>query len=349
MRLMREPSWIGALLAGRYRLVREIERGGMGTVYESVREDTRERVAVKVLHPHLASDGVTLERFQREAHAATSLAHPNIVLVSDYHHRPPEPAFLVMEYLVGTALSAVLKSEAPLEPHRVARIGIQTLDALAAAHAAGIIHRDLKPGNIFLEQRPGGESVKLLDFGIAKLKESDGYRKLTATGAVVGTPAYMAPEQARGEELDARADVYAVGVIMYGALAGQIPHYDEHPGAMLRSILSTDAPALSTVAPGVPPELARIVDTALARNRDRRFPTARAMQHELSMWSSGVPSEQTREDRVTRPAVPTSMRGPTQRKRMRMSLVILVAMVVFAVLGAALGLAMHASTKLLGP
>ena len=220
------PDLSGTLLGGRYRLRSLLGRGGMGSVYAAVQEDLGRSVAVKILDPLLACDPGQLERFRREALASAALGHPNIVQVTDFSAPTnTQPPFLVMELLAGQSLGQLLDRESVVAPQRIAFIASQLLSALGAAHAAGIVHRDIKPDNVFLVSTSAfHDLVKVLDFGIAKLATEEGGARLTGTGAMLGTPAYMAPEQARGAVVDHRADLYAVGATMYQALAGRLPH-----------------------------------------------------------------------------------------------------------------------------
>ena len=277
----RETDWTGALLGGRYRLVRCLGRGGMGAVYEAKQEDLGRRVAVKVLHAHLANDQDVLTRFRREAQAAGGLGHPNIVQVTDFQARSGEPPFLVMEHLVGASLATTIREQGPLSQARVAFIAQQILSALAAAHAAGIIHRDLKPDNVFLTSIAGVDDiVKLLDFGVAKLVQggTGPEANLTTTGAAIGTPVYMAPEQARGRGVDARTDLYSTGVCMYEALTGRLPHDPPSYSALIAAILEEPPRALREHRPEVDPKLAAIVHRVLEKDPTRRFQSADEMR-----------------------------------------------------------------------
>jgi serine/threonine protein kinase len=205
----------GTLLAGKYRVGNRLGGGGMGEVYEGVQEDLGRKVAIKVMSGPMANDPQLLARFQLEAKAVAALGHPHIVAVTDFQDNPNEPPFIVMERLVGESLGELLEREPMVDPTRAVRIAEQTLSALAAAHEAGLVHRDVKPDNIFLcRTDTNAEIVKLLDFGVAKAMEAQPHGKLTSTGAIVGTLVYMAPEQARGEPIDARADVYALGACL---------------------------------------------------------------------------------------------------------------------------------------
>jgi CheY-like chemotaxis protein len=279
--------WTGTLLAGRYRVGALIGEGGMGSVYEAVREDLGQmRVAIKVLHPSLAGRDELLQRFRREAEVIGSLDHPNIVKISDFFHAAGgQPPFFVMELLQGVTLASLIESEAPLPHGRVAFIAYQVLGALAAAHSAHVIHRDLKPANVFLTSLSGlRDIVKLLDFGIAKLV-SETEPKLTQTGHVVGTPAYMAPEYARGRTIDARSDLYTLGCVMYEALTGREPFTGANYNALLFAIQEGNATPLCEIRSDVPSDFVDVVEKAMAKEPDARFQTAREMEAALERWA----------------------------------------------------------------
>ncbi len=264
----------------------------MGTVYNAIQEGLGRRVAVKLLDPRLAEDRDQLERFRREAEVVASLGHPNIVQVTDFHY-PDEvnrQPFLVMELLRGESLGACIARQSPLPFGRVAFIAAQVLSALTAAHRAGVVHRDIKPDNVFLlADAAVPDTVKVLDFGIAKMSV-EGQAKLTGTGAMLGTPAFMAPEQARGAvDVDARADLYAVGAMMYQALTGKLPHEAPSVPALLFAIVEKSPASLREARPDVPAELVAIVERAMAKDRNARFADADEMRRALAPWS-GLPA-----------------------------------------------------------
>ena len=274
----------GSLLGGRYRIGRLLGRGGMGAVYEATQEDLKRRVAVKVLDPALSSDRAHVERFRREALAAAALGHPNIVTVTDFQWPPGEVPFLVMEHLTGQSLGEAIERERHISTVRVAFIASQVLDALAAAHSAGIIHRDIKPDNIFLTSVSGmGDVVKLLDFGVAKVTDEHA-AKLTDSGAMVGTPAYMSPEQTRGVPLDARADLYAVGAVMYHALTGQMPFRGPSVPAVIVAIATEPAQSLRELRADVPLQFVALVERAMRKDPSQRFQSAVEMRAALAPW-----------------------------------------------------------------
>ncbi|MCA9608886.1 MAG: protein kinase [Myxococcales bacterium] len=277
----------GRVLGGRYRIVRRIGAGGMGGVYEALQEDLGRRVAVKVIAEPLAAEPVYLERFRREALTSAQLGHPNIVTVIDFQHPPGEPPFLVMEMLDGEPLNKRL-ARGPFEPAFAVDVTLQILAGLEAAHARGIVHRDLKPGNVFLVPLPAGRVlVKILDFGIAKLQESETFERLTQTGVLVGTPRYAAPEQLLdSKSVDARTDIYAVGALLYCMLAGRPPHKSQ--GAQLLVDISDKEPTDPRIqVPSLRPELVAVMRQAMRKDRAYRFSTARQLMDALAPWGAG--------------------------------------------------------------
>ena len=282
-----ESDLEGALLGARYRVGTLLGCGGMGSVYEAVREDAgRMPVALKVLHPSLASDTDALRRFKREAYTVANLDHPNIVRILDFQNPPDEPAFLVMERLHGGTLGDALRQGRRFSLHEAARIAVQVLGALQAAHAAQVVHRDLKPDNVFLATDAGQvEVAKLLDFGVAKLVDNPLDDKLTQTGMVMGTPAYMAPEQARGAEADARSDIYAVGCLVFEALTGRPPFSADNYNALLYEIQASAPPSLRELRPDVDGAFAAVVERAMARDMEARFQSAQAMSDAIARWA----------------------------------------------------------------
>jgi serine/threonine-protein kinase len=266
----------GTVLGGAYRIVRLLGRGGMGVVYEAVQEGLGRRVAVKVLSA--AHDPELLERFRREAIAAASLGHPSIVGVTDFRVSPGEPPFLVMDLLEGESLGRRVERTGPLAPSAVVAIASQVLAALDAAHARRIVHRDVKPDNVFLTSTPTAKDVvKLLDFGIAKLAPEEA-APLTRAGEVIGTPAFMAPEQADGAQVDARTDLFAVGATMYFALTGRPP-----------------GEPLARVRPRLARGLVAVVERALSPEPASRFATAEEMRLTLAALpvEADAPEEST--------------------------------------------------------
>lgn len=264
------------VLGGRYRLVRHLARGGMAEVYVAEDQLLNRTVAVKILFPELAHDEAFVERFRREARAAASLNHHNIVSVYDFGE-DDGAWFIVMEYVEGRNLRDIIRSEGQLDPPRAAALGAEVAAALAAAHAQGIIHRDVKPANVLIAADAG--TVKVADFGIAR---AAGTRQgLTMPGTVLGTATYLSPEQAQGAEVDFRTDVYSLGMVLYEMLAGKPPFTGDSPVAVAYQQLSQTAPPPSTHNADVPPALDAIVMRAMSKNPDDRQATAEEMRQEL--------------------------------------------------------------------
>ena len=265
---------VGRVLNNKYQIVKLIGRGGMGAVYEAVHCDLDKQVAVKTLLPQLAENEEVYKRFLLEARAASRLRHPHIIEVTDFDHTDDGMPFMVLEYLEGEDLSQALSRQGRLEPERAYAIFRDVLSAMEAAHQAGIVHRDLKPQNIFL-CRYGDRTdfPKVLDFGISKVLDATG--GLTGTTAYVGTPNYMAPEQADGRsgEVDSRSDVFALGAILYRVLGGQDAFPGDRVATILYKIVNEDPPPLAEKNPSLTPAVVAVVHRAMARDPDDRFPS----------------------------------------------------------------------------
>jgi hypothetical protein len=280
-----ESSLIGQALDNKFRILRLIGRGGMGEVFEAEHTTLGKRVAIKLMLEKYTGDGEAVARFTREALAASRIGNPHIIDVSDIGTAPDGRAFVVMELLTGSPLSKLIEDGGPMAPPRAIGIMRQVLRAVHAAHAKGIVHRDLKPDNIFIID--GGEQpdfVKLLDFGISKMIDPDlqaAATKLTTTGVVMGTPLYMAPEQAMGVEIDHLADVYACGVIMYEMLAGRPPFDGATYAVLVAKLLTTEPQLLSELRPGLAPKLIAAVHRALEKEPKSRHVSAEAFAQAL--------------------------------------------------------------------
>jgi tRNA A-37 threonylcarbamoyl transferase component Bud32 len=272
-----EDPKVGLLLSGRYRVLKKLGEGGMGAVYEAHHELIGKRLALKCLHPQFMSNREVVERFYREANAATAVGNEHIIEVSDVGKFDDGSPFIIMEFLEGVEFGKLLDTLGSLPVGRLVHIVTQVCEALGAAHARGIVHRDMKPENVYLVKR-GAESdfVKVLDFGISKMKESNeslsGGGSLTKTGTALGTPYYMPPEQAQGlRDVDHRADIYAVGVILYQGLTGRLPFdADSYPALMVKIMTDTPLP-IGQLRSDVPAELAAVVTRAMCRDRAQRF------------------------------------------------------------------------------
>lgn len=274
-----ENPLLGQVLAGRYRLDRELGRGGMGAVFRAHHLALDRPVAVKVLHARLTSDPMVAKRFDREALAASKLDHPNCVQMLDAGTTEEGVKYLVMQLLEGRELADVLDG-VPMPLPRALDLAGQMLRGLEHAHKRGLVHRDLKPENVFLtEDEDGREQVKLVDFGIVKLLAGSGSAEaLTRAGLVFGTPRYMSPEQAAGGKIDERADLYAVGVILHEMIAGAPPFDADEAGILLRMHLIADPPPLPE---SVPAHLRAVVARLLEKSPGDRFASAREVRDAL--------------------------------------------------------------------
>jgi serine/threonine protein kinase len=281
----RSDPMVGRVLPGGYRVQHLAGVGGMGRVYLAEQTTLGRTVAVKVIHPHLAGDELAAGRFITEARASSRLHHPNSIAIYDFGRTDDGQLYLVMEYLRGKDLARVLHEEGPLPFSRIVGILRQTLDALEEAHDLSIIHRDLKPENILLEPvRAGGDFVKVLDFGLAKMRDAGPGAAVTSPGFVCGTPEYMSPEQGRGGGLDGRSDLYSLGVILFEMLTRALPFVGDSPTKILLAQISTPAPDPRAVNPerGIPAALAELTLRMLAKDPADRLPTARAFANALS-------------------------------------------------------------------
>ncbi len=274
---------VGQLVAGKYRLLELIAVGGMGKVYKARHEALNRLVCVKTLRPALLADPTTVGRFEREAQAASRLTHPNAITVFDFGEDGHGSLYLAMELVAGRDLRTLLVQEFPLGEARLCRLMAQALAALADAHAQGIVHRDLKPENIMVEAREGEpEFVKVLDFGIAKVLDGEG-PALTLADRICGTPLYMSPEQATGGAVDARSDLYSVGVILYQLSTGLLPFFSQNTVEVLTRHVNERPLAPRQAAPEqrISPELEALILRAMAKDPRQRPATAAAFREEL--------------------------------------------------------------------
>ena len=267
----------GRSLGDKYRLVRALGRGGMGAVYEATHTQLGRRVAIKVVHDRFAGDEVAAGRFLREARAASAIGHPNIAEVYDIGVEPDGTRYMVMELLEGRTVGDALRDEGRLAPGRALEIARQALSGLVAAHARGIVHRDIKPANLFLTRtHEGREQLKILDFGVSRNVVDDAtLQGLTRPGTIVGTPAYMSPEQARGaKEIDARSDVWAMGVVLFELLTGTRPYRAGSYNELILKITQEPVPSLRSRAPDLPEAVVAAVERALVKDTDSRYADA---------------------------------------------------------------------------
>ena len=274
---------------GPYRIIRKLGEGGMSNVFLTEDVRTGRVVALKLLAPRVVADETYRLRLLREAHAVASLKHPNITTLYEADQFQDQP-YIAMEYVEGESVSDILCS-GPFPIDQAAWITAETASALRAAHQAGIIHRDVKPSNIFVQ--PGG-GIKVMDFGLAKFEEIEGdlddddetgqLRNLTARGTILGTVNYMCPEQAHGEAVDSRADIFSLGVLLYEMLSGRAPFRGAHTFAVLKSIIEASPEPLSTYRADVPAELEAIVRRAMAKKPGDRYQTAADMEAALRVF-----------------------------------------------------------------
>jgi serine/threonine-protein kinase len=271
---------IGSVVNGKYQLTRLLGDGGMGTVYEAQHAVLGTRVAIKVLHPELARRTGLVERFLQEARVVAQIRSPHVVQVTDVDRTPEGHAYIVMELLEGETLSSVLDRQRKLPVTAACEYTLQILAALEAAHALGVIHRDLKPENVFVTFVGGKPMLKLIDFGIAKARRVDPQqKKLTVAGAMMGTAEYMAPEQARSaDKVDARADIYAAGVMFYEMIAGSRPVAGDDARVIALKVERGDIVPLVQVAPDAPRDIAGLAHRAMAARPELRFATATEMR-----------------------------------------------------------------------
>src|SRR5688572_29264011 len=281
----------GQILDNKYRIVRLIGEGGMGSVHEGENTLIARRVAIKVLHQAATTNEQVLLRFEREAQAAGRIGSDHILEVLDMGRLTDGDRYMVMEYLDGEPLSARIERLVRMTPGQIAPLMRQALKGLQAAHDAGIIHRDLKPDNIFVLREKAGQPdlVKIIDFGISKFSALGNDMNMTRTGAVMGTPYYMSPEQAKGSsQVDPRSDVYAIGVIMYEAVTGRVPFDGNTFNELMFKIVLSDPPKLSEVVPDLDPAFAAIINKAMARELDQRFASATQLRQAIDDYLGGA-------------------------------------------------------------
>lgn len=258
---------IGSTL-DKYEVQEKVGEGGMATVYRGRHGTLNRDVAIKVLHPHLSSSSRNRKRFAREARAIEHLRHPNILEIFDYSGLDAEECYIVTEFVSGETLSSLLWRRGRLPSELVAAIGRDLARALAYAHREGILHRDLKPDNVMIR---GDGTVKLMDFGIARFLDES---QVTMTGALVGSPAFMSPEQAREGKLDARSDLFSLGTVLFHLVTGTLPFAGSNPSVILKNVIEANRPNVAELAPTISASLADVIERLLSTDRDGRFPTA---------------------------------------------------------------------------
>ncbi len=276
-------SLIGRVIDDRFEVRDILGQGGMGTVYEAYQPAVKRSVAIKVMRREFSENADIMRRFHREALAASRLHHPNIISIYDFG-QTEDVVYIAMEHLRGRTLGDAINDESPMNPKRVIHIALQVARSLHEAQGAGIVHRDLKPENIFLIDVEGdADFVKVLDFGVAKLRTPGSDTTVTQAGTLFGTPKYMAPEQTQNQELDHRADIYSLGIIMYEMLMGSAPFEGDNPLAVLLSHASETVPRFKERQPelDLDSRIEGVVFKAIAKKRDERYPVASALVEEL--------------------------------------------------------------------
>jgi serine/threonine-protein kinase len=295
---------LGLVIDERYQIVELLGSGGMANVYRAEHVRTRAPVAIKVLHQEFSEHSEVLQRFQREAQAARRIQHPHVIAASDIGRLSDGCMYLVLEYVQGRDLSWVLHEAGVFPPERATKIALQVAQGLIAAHQAGIVHRDLKPDNIMLVQRDADpDFVKVVDFGIAKLTQARG-QALTALGSVFGTPEYMAPEQARGGQIDHRTDLYTLGIVLYEMLSGATPFADEHlPQVIIGQISKPPPPLPSTIDA----DLAALTLQLLAKDPKARIQTAQELADRLQSILARIAPDHPALNAAAAPPSPASV------------------------------------------
>lgn len=279
----------GSLIDGKYRIVRLLGEGGMGAVYEGQNVRIERRVAIKVMHPSIARDRALVGRFEREAQAAAKIGSVHVADVLDLGDLPRGERYLVMEFLEGENLHTRLTRRKLLGPLDTAHIALQLLEGLAKVHDAGIIHRDLKPGNVFLaKQGAKGDFVKILDFGICKMLKRSSLSDGASEGLLLGTLPYMSLEQLASRSVDARADIFSVGVILYRCVTGRVPFKGANLIEHARLLKEGKPIDVRELSPDVDATFAKIIHRAIERDRHNRHADARELQSELVAWMNRV-------------------------------------------------------------
>jgi serine/threonine protein kinase len=285
---------LGQVLDGRYRIESVLGQGGMGMVFRATQTSVQRPVAVKTLNPTLAIAPTFFERFRREAEVASRLRHPNIITIYDFGRAPDNTCYYVMEFLEGESLKELVKRDGPMSLRRAVDILEQTARGLAHAHAEHCVHRDLKPHNIMVQQLDGRDFVKVLDFGLVKALEQEGEEQLTSTGQVLGTPQYMSPEQAGGEEVDQRSDLYSLTGVFYFCLTGASPFGANTARKALTAALTQTVAPVNSKREGapVPPSIDAFMQKGLAREREDRFQSAEEFIEAMLDAVADLPPEQ---------------------------------------------------------
>lgn len=298
------------VFGGRYAVIERVGTGGMAEVYRARDDLLGREVAIKVLHDRYSRDRAFVERFRREAQSAANLNHPNIVALYDYG-ADEDTYYIVMEFIEGRSLAEIIEEEGPLLPERAAEIAADVAKALERAHSNGLVHRDVKPSNIMITT---SGQTKVTDFGIARALGGDGEQTMTQTGMVIGTAAYLSPEQAQGTPIDARSDVYSLGIVLFEMLTGKPPFSGDTPLAIAYKHVRENPAPPSAVNSDVPDALDAVTMKALAKNPDNRYASATAMHDDLQRFCAGQRVHATpllADETMVAPATGTQVLGKT--------------------------------------
>ena len=290
------------VFGNRYRTIERIGSGGMADVYKAMDEVLGRTVAVKIMHPHYADDPTFVQRFRHEAQSAANLSHPNIVNIYDWGQQG-DTYYIVMEYVKGTDLKALIAQRGPADPVKATEYAAQICAGLSVAHGYGIIHRDIKSHNLVLT--PDG-TIKIMDFGIARAVDS----MMTQTGSVLGTAQYVSPEQAQGRELTPGSDLYSLGVVLYEMTTGQLPFDGDTPVSVALKHVNEDAVPPRQVRPSIPPAIEAVIMRAMEKDPTRRYTSAEQMRDDLLRAAQGRPVAATPrvDDTTVMPAVERAAR-----------------------------------------
>ncbi len=345
---------VGQTVDGRYRIIAMLARGGMATVYEALDTRLDRIVALKIMHKGLAEDHGFVERFQREARAAARLSHPNVVAVFDQGEADGH-VYLAMEYVPGRTLRDVMRQYGPLTPEQALTILEPVVDALIAAHAAGFVHRDIKPENVLISN---DGRIKVADFGLARAVTSDG--ATTTQGLLIGTVAYLSPEQVEHGKADGRSDVYAAGILLYEMVTGKVPHTAENPLSVAYQHVNNDVPPPSSENPAIPAEVDALVTTATRRDPNLRYQDASAFGADIRKVRTMLPPAKPFNDSrdtlivdaamldelgpVAASAIPVAAAPVTTKKKRRGPLIAIIAVIVLVLLAAGGGFLVYNAT-----
>ena len=336
---VKQDSFVGKVIKGRYNVLRKIGEGGMGTVYLAEQVSIGRKIALKVLRGQYARDEEFVRRFRSEARLAASLNHRSVITIYDFDQADDGSLFIVMEHVEGRNLKEIIQG-GPLDVGMAVRLGMQIAEGLGAAHRAGVIHRDIKPENIMVAA--DGDQAKLMDFGIARLRDT-GDTRLTRADAIMGTPAYMAPEQIEGREVSERTDIYAFGIVLYEMLTGEVPFKGSTPSAVILKHLQEMPVPLRTQRQEIPPAIERVVTQALEKQSQKRQQNMEEVVQGLKKSEETLPEAETSKHAVEPESLATTKskkldalegsRRSWPRLNRRVSLAITVALTALVVFG----------------